>query len=56
MESLKKLKAQFDENPSAVIAAGAGLILASAKLIEAIGSITSKRAYSQQVRNKNKRK
>jgi hypothetical protein len=56
MESLKKLKAQFDENPSAVIAAGAGAVLAAAKLIDAISGVWSRRAYRNQVKNRNKNK
>uniref|UniRef100_A0AAU7GZM1 Holin n=1 Tax=Streptomyces phage Scarif TaxID=3158858 RepID=A0AAU7GZM1_9CAUD len=55
-ESLKKLKAQFDENPSAVIAASAGAVLAAAKLIDAVSGVWSKRAYRQQVRDRNNRK
>lgn len=50
-----KLLAAFDENPLMVIAVGAAAMTATAKLIEAVGGIQSRRAYARQVNLKAKR-
>lgn len=56
MESLRRLKAQFDENPALVIGVLSGAALAAARFIDAIGGLQSKHAYSKQVSQRTKKK
>ena len=53
---MDKLKQQWDENPTMVVAVGAGAVTALAKLIEATAGIQSRRAYAKQVNNRAKKK
>lgn len=47
-----KLKAQFDENPIAVIGVGAMAVTATAKLIDAVSAAQGRKAYAKQVNHK----
>ena len=44
-----KIKQAFDENPLAVVVTSGLVITAVAKLIEAVGSWKSKKAYAKQI-------
>lgn len=47
-----KIKEAWDENPMLVMAVATAAIGTSAKLIEALGSIQSKRAYAKRMNKK----
>lgn len=44
-----KIKEQWDENPMLVIAVGTAALTATGKLIDAVASIPSKRAYAKRM-------
>lgn len=52
----KKIKEAWDDNPMLVITVGTAAVAALGKLIDAAGSIQSKRAYAKQFNGKKKRK
>lgn len=52
---LDKLKAQFDENPLAVIAVGAMAVTATSKLIDSVSAAQGRKAYAKQINHKVKR-
>jgi hypothetical protein len=47
-----KIKEAWDENPILVIAVGTAAVTALGKLVDAVGSIPSKRAYAKRMSNK----
>jgi hypothetical protein len=51
-----KLKEAWNDNPILVIGVGTAAVGALGKLIDAVGSIQSKRAYAKQFNGKKKRK
>ena len=53
---LRPLKRAWNENPTQLLAVGAGVALAAAKLIDAAGGVQSRRAYAQQVQRSNAKK
>lgn len=58
-DGFKKLKRQFDENPTAVIGVLSAAVYSTAKVIDAVSAAQGRHAYAKQVkhsvkRNKNK--
>lgn len=47
-----KIKEAWDENPMLVITVGTAAVAALGKLVDAVGSIQSKRAYAKRMNNK----
>lgn len=50
-----KLKAQFEDNPIAVIGVGAMAVTATAKLIDSVSAAQGRKAYAKQINHKVKR-
>ena len=48
-KAMTRIQQEFEENPVMVIGAAGGVLMGVAKLIEAISSARSKRAYAKQV-------
>ncbi len=51
----KRLQKAWEDNPVAVIAAGAAVLTAGAKIMDAYSSMRSRRAYAKQVDHSVKR-
>ena len=47
-----KLKAQFNDNPLAVIAVGAMAVTATSKLIDSVSAAQGRKAYAKQINHK----
>lgn len=50
-----RLKEQAEENPSLVIGATAGILMGTAKFIDAVSSARSRSAYAKQVKYSTKK-
>jgi inosine-uridine nucleoside N-ribohydrolase len=54
-KAIDKLKQAWNENPIGVAIVAAGVMTATAKLLDSIGSYQSKRAYAEEARSRSRK-